>query len=685
MHKVALINFALSLALLLLFHFKPSFMEAVRLRVEDSLYLFQHFLGKEHEPHPDLVVVAVDEKSVNQLGRWPWSRQTMAELVQELSGANLVLFDMVFSEPAPGDKELSRALQETSNAIMGFFFRRDATKTATSEEADLLRDSELLRVKKLESRVGIKEFPFVELSVRPIASAVLAQAPFNSEPDPDGLYRRYPVAYMFQGSIFPSMALQAYRFLENKDLELVVSSSGIEEAKLGEFTLPLSNRNSLLLNFPSTKTVKVVPAVEVLQGKVSLKDKVVLVGATEIGIYDIRPTPLDPATPGVYLHYIALSNLLTRDLVRDFSQSLYVLVPFLGLLPLSFLALKKLRHRAVMYLTLLLSVFSACVLLFVYMKVYVPFFYPLLSLSFSYLTVETYLYYTSERRVGELKKAFSSYVSPQLLEIILKDPEKLKLGGEKREITVLFSDLRGFTTLSEGLDPEKLVSLLNEYLEPMTLIVLEEGGMLDKYIGDAIMAVFNAPLDLPQHRDRACRTALRMVRRLKELNAGFKAKFGLELNVGIGINTGYAVVGNMGSRVRFDYTAIGDTVNLASRLEGLNKLYNTNIILSQFTAKGLEEEFLLRPLDRVAVKGKSQAVLLYELMEDTPNNRLLKELYERALDRYFKGHFEEAMIEFEELVLKFNDGPSEAMLKRCRQLVLEPPERWEGVYVAKEK
>lgn len=219
----------------------------------------------------------------------------------------------------------------------------------------------------------------------------------------------------------------------------------------------------------------------------------------------------------------------------------------------------------------------------------------------------------------------------------------------------------------------------------MTLIVLEEGGMLDKYIGDAIMAVFNAPVDLEDHRDRACRTALRMLQKLRELNTGFRERFGLELNIGVGINTGYAVVGNMGSRVRFDYTAIGDTVNLASRLEGLNKLYGTNIIVSSFTAEGLRGDFLLRALDRVAVKGKKQAVLLYELMEENQRNRTVRESYERALRSYFTGDFEEAMIKFEELVLEFNDGPSKTMLDRCRKLVLEPPERWEGVYVAKEK
>lgn len=661
------------------------FTEAIRLRVEDSLYLFQHLVKKEHKPHPDLVVVAVDEKSVNQLGRWPWDRKVIGELVKRMEQANLVVFDVIFSEPTEEDPILAEAISQAGNVILGFFLRREATQINPQESLDLLRNSELFRVKKLSDKVGLREFPFVEINLPLIAESALMQAPFNSEPDADGLYRKYPIAYLFHGSLYPSLALQAYRLYKNQDLELVLSTRGIESAKVGDLYLPIFDHGYLLLNLPSMQEVRVISAVDVLKGNANLRGKVVFFGATEIGIYDIRPTPIDSTTPGVFLHYTAMSNLLTRDLIRNLPSSTFFSIPFLSLLPIAFLKVSKLRRRLLLYLLILNLLIVFSMLSFSYLRVYIPFLYPTLALSFSYLGVESYLYYTSERRVKELRRAFSSYLSPQLLEIILKDPERLKLGGEEREITVLFSDIRGFTSLSEGLEPEVLVSVLNEYLEPMTLIVLEEGGMLDKYIGDAIMAVFNAPVDLIDHRRRACQAALRMLQKLKELNLSFMQKYGVELNIGVGINTGYAVVGNMGSKVRFDYTAIGDTVNLASRLEGLNKLYGTNIIVSEYTAAGLEEEFLFRPLDKVAVKGKKKPVMIFELMEDTPQNREISRLYKRALDLYFEGMFQEASIEFESLLLAYNDKPSKTLLERCRQLQKESPEAWEGVYEAKEK
>jgi adenylate cyclase len=287
--------------------------------------------------------------------------------------------------------------------------------------------------------------------------------------------------------------------------------------------------------------------------------------------------------------------------------------------------------------------------------------------------------------VRELRRAFSSYVSPQLLEIITKEPDKLSLGGEKRNITVLFSDIRGFTTISEKLNPESLVNLLNEFLNPMTEIILRNGGMLDKYIGDAIMAIFNAPVDIGDHPDRACTSALEMVQKTKELNDLFKREFNVDIRIGIGINTGEAVVGNMGSKVRFDYTAIGDTVNLASRLEGLNKLYKTDIIISEFTKKGLRARFLTRKLDVVVVKGKREPVPIYELLEDNQRNREMVNEFEMALNEYLSGNFDNAKLIFEEVSIRFGDPTSGVFLRRCEEMIREPPDNWTGVYIAKEK
>jgi len=311
-------------------------------------------------------------------------------------------------------------------------------------------------------------------------------------------------------------------------------------------------------------------------------------------------------------------------------------------------------------------------------------FYPLLSLSLSQLGSEAYRNLIVEKKGRSLKKAFSSYVSPDLVRQIEKDPDKLVLGGEQREITILFSDIRGFTTLSEGLSPQELVRLLNEYLNPMTRIVLDEKGTLDKFIGDAVMAIYNAPLDLIDHPSAACRSAVRMLETLRELNRGFSAKGMNTIDIGIGINTGPAVVGNMGADIRFDYTAIGDSVNLASRLEGLNKYYGTHILVSEDARKSVNDErFSFREVDRVRVKGKRLPVVIYELMTDKP--WILND-FEGGLKLYRGREFDKAEKIFGRLAEHYDDETSRLYLERCREyLAVPPPDEWDGVYTAKTK
>jgi len=289
-----------------------------------------------------------------------------------------------------------------------------------------------------------------------------------------------------------------------------------------------------------------------------------------------------------------------------------------------------------------------------------------------------------ERKGRQLKKAFSNYVSADLVREIEKHPDKLVLGGEQRELSILFSDIRGFTTLSESLSPPELVKLLNEYLSPMTRIVLEEKGTLDKFIGDAVMALFNAPLDVPDHAVRACTAAVRMLDELERLNADFIQRGMHPLDIGIGINTGLAVVGNMGADIRFDYTAIGDAVNLASRLEGLNKYYGTHILLGEETRNRIsDQQFTFREIDRVRVKGKQLPVLIFELMV---SNHKIRPRFEEGLENYRAGRFKEARLIFEELAATDDDAPSRLYVARCDDYIAHPPPTdWDGVYTATSK
>jgi adenylate cyclase len=261
-----------------------------------------------------------------------------------------------------------------------------------------------------------------------------------------------------------------------------------------------------------------------------------------------------------------------------------------------------------------------------------------------------------------MRGAFSNYLSADLLDKLIQNPNALKLGGEKKELTILFSDIRGFTTISESMDPVSLIKLLNRYFTPMTNAVLNHGGMLDKYIGDAVMAFFNAPINVPDHADATCRAALEMIEKLEILNSELEAENRDAIHIGIGINTAEVVVGNMGSDTRFNYTVIGDGVNLASRVEGLTKNYGVNILITEFTVEKLTNNFLYRKIEPVKVKGKDEAVLLFELMADTNENREIVSLYESALERYIENDFEKAKKLFEALVDNYHDNLSRYFL-----------------------
>ncbi|EDP74759.1 adenylate cyclase [Hydrogenivirga sp. 128-5-R1-1] len=674
----------------LLYTLRPAPLERVALKIEDTKFYVRNALDKTPVPSEKVVVVAIDEKSVNELGRWPWSRKVLAQLVRSLAPAKVVALDIVFSEPEDreSDRELAKSIEEAGNVVLGFFFRISSTQREDPLSLSLLQDSEFLRYKLKSDRVGLLDIPHVELSLPEFMSVALASGYLNAEPDVDAVYRKYPLAHLFRGGVYLPLALQALRFYEGSDLYMELSERGIEKLTFAGKEIPVYEGRFHRINFYEPEELRVIPAVDLIKGRISpseLRGKAVFVGATEIGIYDVRPTPINPVMPGVFLHAFTFSNVeeshfLLGSLYADIlSVVLMAGVPFLALF------LRKFSSRLSIYALALFLYPVLSYMLFSYLSFDLNLFYPFLAFFLSLSSQEGLKIVTAEKNIRELRRAFSSYVSPQLLEIITRNPDRLKLGGERREITVLFSDIRGFTSLSEKMRPEELVNLLNEFLTPMTEIILSQGGTLDKYIGDAIMAIFNAPIDVDRHADRACNSALEMVKTLDGINHIFKENFGVTLDIGIGINTGEAVVGNMGSRQRFDYTAIGDTVNLASRLEGLNKVYGTRIIISESTQNSLSEDFLTRTLDVVVVKGRREAVRIYELMEDTEENREKKKSFERALEEYFAGNFESAMLLFEEVSIRFGDEASAVFMKRCREMMENPPEDWKGIYIAREK
>ena len=335
---------------------------------------------------------------------------------------------------------------------------------------------------------------------------------------------------------------------------------------------------------------------------------------------------------------------------------------------------------------LFLSVLALGKYLFEAQGVWMNLTYPSLNLILIYLGVTGYRYMTEEKEKKKIRGAFQYYLTASVVEEMLQNPDKLKLGGEKKDLTVLFSDIRGFTSISERMTPDGLVKFLNEYLTKMTDIVFKYDGLLDKYMGDAIMAIWGAPLDQPDHVRRACLAALDMVEELHRLQKKWSAEGMPFLNIGIGVNAGPMVVGNMGSDRRFDYTVMGDSVNLGSRMEGLNKLYGTNIIVSEMTYDRVKEEFWGRELDLVRVKGKDQPVKIFELLSPlktaSADQRALAEGFHAALADYRKRNWDKAREEFQKVLAQFpHDGPAKLYLERGETLSQTPPPAdWDGVY-----
>ncbi|MEI7817799.1 MAG: adenylate/guanylate cyclase domain-containing protein, partial [Desulfuromonadales bacterium] len=503
------------------------------------------------------------------------------------------------------------------------------------------------------------------------------------------LFRRAPLLLLYDGNIYPSMVLQSLKYFTKELAQVSIGSDGVRAIQVGKYIIPSNQNGELTINYYGPGgTIKTYSAADIIKKRLpvnELKDKLAFVGFTEIGIYDVRPTPFDSILPGVEIHATAAANVLEQRLIVHNRNTILTERATLFLLPLILALLLGLAPSATVGFLAgcILSALHLAInyLLFSRYSVDLSLVSPLLALGITTISSEIYRSLVVDRKGRYMKKAFSNYVSADLVAQIMKNPDSLKLGGEKKEISILFSDIRGFTTLSEKLSPEDLVQLLNEYLNPMTLIVLEEKGTLDKYIGDAIMALFNAPLDVIDHADHACRTALRMMLKLDDLNRSFIERGIQTIDIGIGINTGDAVVGNMGASMRFDYTAIGDNVNLASRLEGLNKMYGTHIIVSESTKLLAGKDLHFREIDLVAVKGKQQPVPIYELMSGGESVSMT--MFSEALRLYRSREFSAALLLFDDFCSQKEDRVSSIYIERCSEFIInQPPEEWNGVFVA---
>ncbi len=608
-----------------------------------------NFMLRTKQASDEIVFIAIDEQSVNRFGRWPWRRDVLAHAVDNLDSESLLVFDMVFSEPTSHDIRLADSIAEQDNSLCGFFLRHKATESLSEAQSELISNSSLERLSSaLGDKIRFVEGAEAEVNVESILSSCTLSGTFSTLRDSDQLLRKYPIAFTFNGEILPSIGTQALRMVLNKD----IFYEGTASYKINNHLITTDERGFSRINFYPLKSYNTHSFTELYDGtlsKESLAGKIVILGLSEVGLGDIRVTPIGPI-PGALVHYTFISNVL-QDLLLHENVYLTVLsLLFFLLLPLVWILMQNIYKRALLYITTYILFFTITKLVYLYFNLYLDAFYPLIALLFSAIVSETLMYKKQDRQIRFVKHAFASYLSPQLLSKLIKDPQHLKLGGEKKELTIFFSDIRSFTSISEKMDAQKLTHYLNRYFTPMSDIVMKHNGMIDKYIGDALMAFYNAPVDVKEHAADACRTSLEMLEALERLNAQFYKEGLPSIEIGIGLNTTEVVVGNMGSQKRFNYTVIGDGVNLASRVEGLNKTFGTKILITEQTKAHIGDIFLTRPLEKFKVKGKEEEVMLYELLQDTAENREKVEKFTVALAFYKQQSYKEALQHFNELL-----------------------------------
>ncbi|MBW2994171.1 adenylate/guanylate cyclase domain-containing protein, partial [Candidatus Woesearchaeota archaeon] len=555
----------------------------IQLKLSDNLYGGKTALD-------GIVIVAIDDDSLQEIGRWPWDRDVFAKTVENLNSSKAIGIDVAFFEASTPEQDAAFGAVLSEKVVIPIEF------TSFARENDKIVGKRMLEpVKELDS----------------------AQTGYvNIVTDKDGVTRAVNMDVSIEHSAFAQVL---YKLYWRKDFE--------------------KNPSRFLVNFVGVPgSFKYYSFADVYSGRVNsseFKDKLVLIGATSPDMHDdyFVPTSDGKAMPGVEIHANTIQTMINKDYLGEQGKWSTILL----MLALSFLlALVIYRFRIagatiaapiliIGYLFFTIYMFEYGILLNL---VYIP-----LAVIVTYTAETVFFYYSEKKERQKTRGAFSKYVAPAVVDELMKDPSKLKLGGARKEITVFFSDIRGFTTISEKLTPEKLVHVLNEYLTAMTDIVMKHSGVVDKYIGDAIMAFWGAPLVQPNHAEMACNTSLDMMTKLGELQKKWAKEKFPEINIGIGLNTGHAVIGNMGSYERFDYTAMGDTINLGSRLEGLTKSYRVWIIASESTKKAVKGKFVFRKLDLVRVKGKKKPITIYELVcrakEEHDSNKIIS--YETGL------------------------------------------------------
>ncbi len=705
----------------------PTPVDELRLKAFD----FFETLSPRVATQRPVVIVDIDEKSLKAIGQWPWPRTRIADLITRLTqmGALVVGFDVIFPEPDRTSPQVAAENfhnldDETRQKLLALPSNDQVMADAMKRSRVVLGETGLPQVMAAnpgppsagvamlggDAKPFLYDFPGHLRNIPGLEKAAAGRGLFTIRTERDGIVRRVPMVMVAQGEVLPSLTFEMLRVATNTSTILIRSdAAGIKSVAIPGFEVPTDRNGQLWIDFAPHDQARYVSAVDVLEGRVPADRflrRLVLVGTSAAGLLDIKTTPIDSAIPGVEINAQILENLLTHaelsapnySIVLELAAALVAslifiwLTPILGPVPL--LALGGVMVAALI---------GTSWYLFIQQHMLLDFTFPVWSSSLIYLTLIFTNFASEQAKRRQIRSAFGQYLSPALVEQLAHNPEKLVLGGEQRDMTIMFSDVRGFTTISEiyKSDPQALTALMNSFLTPLTNAIIERKGTIDKYMGDAIMAFWNAPLYDANHEINACEAAIDMLDRLEKLNqereraAAESGKPFIPIHIGIGINTGNCVVGNMGSDLRFDYSVLGDSVNLASRLEGQCKTYGVPIIVGSKTALAAKDRFAILEIDFIAVKGKKEPEVVYAIMgrdELARSERFQRwrDLNVRMLSCYRSRDWTGALAAIDE----GRAGDQEARFTtlynvyaaRIRSFQADPPpDDWQGAYALETK
>lgn len=625
-----------------------------------------------------VIIIDIDEKSIQKIGQWPFSRDYIAQVLINLtnSGIGMIGMDIIFSEAdrsSPSnmakvlglegefqnnDKLLGQVIENTPT-ILGYFFTKNLSyhdKKAPNIPAQYLG--------KMKNNQNLVSSNGVVTNVEDIQNSAYSSGFFNAYSSNHGKITKMPMVLSYKNQIYPSLSLEMIRIaIDAPKVNIIEDEFGLKGLQLNDLYIPTDKNGFMSINFRGAKnSFKYLSFVDILEGNYSQEDiqgKFALFGTSAITLADLRAMVYDLAIPGVEIHANIIDNILSGDFLYEHSSSIaidtitiFLLTIVLGLLYMYLNAISIVP----VFILIATSLYSFYYYLLFTKGIILDLFYPLVALIATTLIALIVNYSKEQKQKDIIKDKFSRKVSPAVVNDLLnKNHDSFK--GIKKEVTIFFSDIRDFTPLSEKInDPEELIKVLNLYMEPMAQEIIKTNGTIDKFIGDAIMAYWNAPQDIPNHVDCALTSALNQVKALKELNILLKESYGIEIKMAIGIHTGLVTVGEMGSSGRSDYTIIGDNVNLASRIESLTKTFGAQIMISQESKDKLQNDYIFKDLACVEVKGKSQPVKLYEvvsLKENKPKEfEKINTIYQKALKHYQEENFLEAkklFLECEEL------------------------------------